>query len=479
MKLRKLFSFVAISGSIASFVCAAPPTPINVVQVQPNSLFRDDAVLQRGIALPVWGSAPTGTQVTVEFAGQRVSALAQNEKWMVSLRPLTASDQPRPMVISSRTGTLTLKNIVVGDVWLASGQSNMERQLGPRPGQPELVHWKEEAASAHYPLIRQYYVSQNVSDEAAADVHGTWTVCTPTTAPDFTAVGYYFARDLYKAERIPIGIIHSSWGGTPAQAWISPEALKTVPQFKSFVPRSANPAAPAPATATPQYLPTLCFNAMIAPLIPFPIRGVIWYQGEANASDGKGYRTLFPAVIADWRKRWKLGDFPFLFVQIAPHVNMTPEIREAQLLTLAKVPATAMAVTVDVGAPNNIHPPNKEPVGKRLALAARALAGGERIEYSGPLYDSMTFFMNKVTLKFTHTGTGLMAKGGSLKGFTIAGRDKNFVPAEAAISGNTVLVSSKAVAQPTAVRYGWENVPDVNLFNKEGLPASPFRTDVE
>lgn len=217
---------------------------------------------------------------------------------------------------------------------------------------------------------------------------------------------------------------------------------------------------------------------MIAPLIPYSIRGAIWYQGEANAGKGKQYRTLFPAMIADWRKKWKQGDFPFLYVQLAPFGKQPPEIREAQLLTLAKSPNTAMVVTADVGDLTNIHPKRKEPVGQRLALAARALAYGEKIEFSGPTYRGMFENDGKISLVFAHLGTGLVAKGGPLAGFTIAGPDKHFVPAQAEIRSGGIVVSSESVKNPVAVRYDWGTY-DGNLFNEEGLPASPFRTDVD
>jgi sialate O-acetylesterase len=225
--------------------------------------------------------------------------------------------------------------------------------------------------------------------------------------------------------------------------------------------------------------PAVLFNGMINPLIPYGIKGVLWYQGESNSKQAKEYLTLFPAMIADWRARWKQGDYPFLYVQVAPYGGMPPEIREAQLLSLGKVKNAAMTVTTDVGDADDIHPKKKEPVGQRLALAARALAYGEAIEYSGPLYESMKAENGKITLQFRHTGSGLVAKDGPLKGFTIAGKDKAFVAARAEIQGKTVVVTAEGVTDPQAVRYGWDNAPDVNLFNQEGLPASPFRTDVE
>jgi sialate O-acetylesterase len=278
------------------------------------------------------------------------------------------------------------------------------------------------------------------------------------------------------------------WDETAGKA--HQEDLKAWNQAAAEAKKAGKAAPPKPEPATPMPKqpgnpdggsgdPTLLYNGMIAPVIPYAIKGAIWYQGESNARNSKEYRTLFPAMVADWRSRWNLGNFPFLYVQIAPFKGQPPEIREAQLLSLGKIENSAMAVTTDVGDANDIHPSKKEPVGQRLALAARALAYGEAIEYSGPLYDSMTVENGKAVLKFKHTGGGLLTKDGPLKGFTIAGSDKNFVPAKAEIVGQTVVVSAEGVAKPEAVRYGWDNVPDVNLFNKEGLPASPFRTDVD
>ncbi|MEO7932075.1 MAG: GDSL-type esterase/lipase family protein [Chthoniobacterales bacterium] len=632
----------------AAFEALTGKKPEPPLAIRTNSLFRSHAVLQRGIDHPVWGTAPDGTDVTVEFAGQKISTVARDGRWKVNLRPLAVSDQPREMIVSSPAGKIVLRDILVGDVWLASGQSNMERQLGPRPPQQELTGWKEEVASANYPLIRQFYVPQKMAAGAVSDVNGRWAVCTPETASQFTAVGYYFARDVFKAIHVPIGILHSSWGGTPAEAWTSPEALKNLPEFKEMMEamdatQSGRPpkdvrgewlakndpgstpghgwemaeftpsdwqAAELPATldhmgqanfhgviwfrrefdlpaeaegkpallhlgklddedttwingqrvgatnswqnnrdyaipagamhsgknvitvrlvnvagnggwlvapnelkldftgtALPpvmlsgqwnyrtstsftngpawvmtsggpgQYQPGNLFRSMLAPLIPYPIRGVVWYQGEANSARASIYRRLFPAMINDWRQRWNIGPFLFLYVQIAPHKDMSPEIREAQFLTLKQLPNLAMAVITDHGDANDIHPSQKEPVGQRLAMAARALEYGEKIEYSGPLYESVAFAGNKATIQFSHLGSGLMAQDGPLKGFTISGADKNFIPAQAEIQGDSVLVWSDAVVAPAAVRYGWSNVPDVNFFNKEGLPASPFRTD--
>ncbi|MEO5715502.1 MAG: GDSL-type esterase/lipase family protein [Luteolibacter sp.] len=431
--------------------------------VRPNGLFHSGAVLQRGVVVPVWGTAGDGTKIAVQFAGQVVTTTASGGKWLVKLKPMPASSEPRVMKIVGST-TITLENILVGDVWLASGQSNMERQLGPRQGQKELVGWRESAAAANFPLIREFKLPLKFSATPEQDTSARWAVCNPENAPNFSAVGFYFARDLQPKIRVPVGIIHSSWGGTVIEAWTSPEVLK---QEGVDVGEARN-----------QNSPAVLYQAMIAPLLPFPIKGVLWYQGESNNGNAREYRDRFPAMIADWRKRWNAPKLPFLFVQIAPHKDMSPELREAQFLTLAKSENTAMAVITDIGDANDIHPANKEPVGVRLSLAARALAYGEKIEWSGPLYKSMKISGDRVGLTFTHAGKDLEAKGGDLKGFTIAGADGKFVPAAAEIHGTSVIVSSKEVPVPKAVRYGWENVPDVNLFNQDGLPASPFRTDV-
>jgi sialate O-acetylesterase len=280
-------------------------------------------------------------------------------------------------------------------------------------------------------------------------------------------VGYFFGSELHKSVKVPIGLIVSAWGGTPAEAWTPREVLeRDFPPTIQRHPPDSNKRA------------SCLYNAMLHPLLPYAMRGVIWYQGEANNQYAQEYRTLFPAMIASWRKAWNQENLPFLFVQIAPFQAMSPELREAQLLTWKTTPHTAMVVTTDVGDAKNIHPANKRPVGERLALAARALAYGEKLEYSGPVYESMTVQGSKAVVTFGHYGSGLLAKDGELKGFVIAGKDLKFVSAKAEIKGQTVIVSSETVPSPVAVRYGWENVPDVNLYNQEGLPASPFRTDV-
>ncbi len=478
-------------------------------EVVPNSLFSNHAVLQRDMVLPVWGTARDGEKVSVEFAGQKAETVATNGKWMVKLKPLKAGG-PFTMTING-DNSLTLTDLLVGEVWVCSGQSNMAFRISPA-----VNNGAQEITEANYPQIRQFYVPGKPAHEPVTDVKSTWQLCAPDAVKNFTAVGYFFARDLYKKLNVPIGIISSSVGGTPAEYWTSREAQLSNPELKQSVNSYDNavqtysarlekykqeePALlekynadteaakkenkPLPRKPTPPGDPVLTgsagglYTGMIQPLQPFAIRGTIWYQGEANSSRGKQYQTLFPAMIADWRKAWGQGDFPFLFVQIAPFKGMSPEIREAQLLSWQKTPNTAMAVTTDCGNAEDIHPTLKQPVGARLALGARALAYGEKIEYSGPVYQSMEVKDAKAVLSFTHMKK-LVAKGDILKGFVIAGADKKFVEAQAEIKGNKVIVYSPDVPVPVAVRYGWANVPDVNLYNELELPASPFRTDIE
>jgi sialate O-acetylesterase len=348
----------------------------------------------------------------------------------------------------------------------------MERQLGPRDPQPRIENWEAEVAAANYPEIREFYVPQRTSLTPVLDANGRWRICSPQTVKDFSAVGYFFARDIHKAEKVPIGILFTAWGGTVAEAWTSAESLKTTADFKNTVDSLRQ------ATTKPNpNIVTVLYNGMIAPLLSFPIKGVIWYQGESNNDRPKQYRELLPLLISDWRQAWRCGDFPFLFVQIAPHRDIKPELREAQLLTLKRAPNTAMAVITDAGDVKDIHPPRKQVPGQRLALAARALAYGERLEYSGPMLESVKMKKNTAVLSFSHRGRGLTSNNGPLTGFTIAGAEGRFVPAQAEIKGKTVVVWSDQVPSPLNVRYGWANVPDGNLCNKEGIPASPFRTD--
>lgn len=503
MKTPKLAPILALS--LASIL-----SPQAQAAVKLPALFSDHAILQRGMPLPVWGTADPNEDVTVTLADQTQTTKAGADgKWKVVLKPLKEAESLTLTV--KGTNTLTVNDVAVGEVWVNSGQSNMAFMLRND------ANAEATAAASTDPQLRFFAVGTNASDTPLDTVPGKWVSANPTSSPNFSAVGYYFARELRKSLKVPVGMLSTSVGGTPAEAWTSHESLASNPELKSIFEAQAaaiqtwpkavenyqknepklieawqaraekakaanqpiprKPVSPEDPTKNKRR-PSCLYNAMIAPLQPYAIRGAIWYQGEANSQRGKQYRTLFPTMIADWRKAWGEGEFPFFFVQIAPHQNQTPELREAQLLTSQNVPHTGMAVITDYGEATNIHPKHKEPVGTRLSLAARALTYGEKIEYSGPTFDSLKIDGGKAVLKFQHAA-GLTAKDGELKGFTIAGDDKNFVPAKAEIKGDTVTVSAEQVTKPVAVRYGWANIPDVNLYNEAGLPASPFRTDVE
>ncbi|HEX3726182.1 MAG TPA: sialate O-acetylesterase [Pirellulales bacterium] len=431
--------------------------------VKPHALFSDNCVLQQKVKVPVWGTTEAAEKVTVSIAGKEASAMPRDGKWRVELPALTAGG-PHVLSISQGGDNVELKNVLVGEVWICGGQSNMQWELKQSDGGTEAI------ATAGNPKLRLFTVPRHRADNPESEVAGAWTVAGPDTAGDFTAVGYYFGRDLQKELAVPVGLISSNVGGTAAEEWMSKDSIDSNPELKNMT--------------KPQNATTL-YNAMIAPLAPFAIKGAIWYQGESNAGRAYQYRTLLPAMIKNWRDTFGQGDFPFLIVQIAPYEAIVhepqdsawAEIRDAQRYVVEHVPNTALVVTTDVGDEKDIHPRRKEPVGHRLSLAARAVAYGEKVEFSGPVYEGMSVTGDQATLRFTHATSGLVAKGGPLTGFTIAGEDKKFYNAQAKIVGNTVVVSSDKVAKPVAVRYGWAAYPVVNLWNGDDLPASPFRTD--
>lgn len=470
------------------------------------ALFDNHMVIQRDLPVHVWGKAAAGESVSVSFrGGTRTTAADGLGLWSVWLPPGPAGG---PFELTVRgTNTIALHDVLAGDVWVASGQSNMEWPLkNARDGEVETNR-------ANHPQIRLFRVNNKVANYPLDDVNAKpWAVCTPEAAGDFSAVAYFFGRNLQEKRRVPIGLIESAWGGTPAEAWTSLRTLSgdpaLMPVFAEWSKMTENSAvtklkreqqlaewqqavdrAKAEGKQPPNYpwepnqdnswQPAGLFNAMIAPLTRFPIRGAIWYQGESNASAERVslYARLFGAMIQDWRRAWGQGDFPFLFVQLANFKTKArwPELREAQTQTLG-LANTGMAVSVDIGDPDDIHPRNKQDVGARLAAAAQAISYGEKMEYSGPIYRQATAEGGAVRVWFDHVGAGLSARGGSLKGFESAGADRKFVPAEARIDGTTILVSSPSVAAPVHVRYAWSDNPECNLYNAEGFPASPFRS---
>jgi len=622
----------------------------SMAQISMPAIFSDNMVLQREMNVPVWGSAKEGSQVVVEIAGERAVAYADEKSNWTAYLPCLKAGGPYSLKVSGEQ-EITFSNVMVGDVWLASGQSNMNFPL------LDAKDGEEDAKTANIPDIRLFYVQNELSPKPKADVNGgPWIECDSNSVREFSAVAYYFGREIYRDQKVAIGLIQNTWSGTNCEAWTSQELLNTIPVMKqrlddffrrniaddsisanvrrennnwnlatnSFeglkknvhtrnysdkgwetmkIPCAINETAtgdyegiiwfrkeldlpagfkgrdlkcsmgqvdlagvvyfngericetswnydayrsfiipgrlvksgrnlivirlidswgkggllgPADsmfvridkleeptqvtlagswkynATLEPAFarvenfnrIPGLIFNAKIAPIIPYGIKGVIWYQGEGNAGRAYQYRTLFPLMITDWRVRWKQGYLPFLFVQLPGYSSAQyqneyewAELREAQLMTLS-YPATGMAVTIDLGETDNLHPENKLEVGKRLAIAARKIAYNQDLVYSGPVYRSMEVAGTKVRLRFICTGSGMVTKDNMpLKGFLVAGEDRLFHRAEAYVEGDEVIVFAPEVLLPVAVRYAWANSPEGNLFNKEGLPASPFRTD--
>jgi sialate O-acetylesterase len=545
-------------------ILSATPAIIRADVTMPT-VFGDHMVLQQDAKLPVWGWADPGETVKVCLGSENLTAItAADGTWRVEFPPRARSEGDAPQVLTvTGHNALTYQDVLIGDVWIASGQSNMAFGILNDERATEAV------AGADQPKIRLFRVAKDTAlDPRRGDaLQGKWTVCTPENLKagerGFSAVAYYFGREIVRVTGHPVGLVGTYWGGTPAEAWTSLSGLQKEPQLAAYVearqkfadtyketsiaypklkadydaanrawysgagkeyyretdawqaaslkaaaagkPAPAKPrmAVPKPSPPVPpdggQTAPATLFNAMIAPLIPYAIKGVIWYQGEANGGSQKSseYGLLFRRLISDWREKWGQGDFPFLFVQIAnfgtpaktPSEGSYPLVREGQMQALS-LPATGMAVTIDIGNPWNVHPKDKLDVGLRLALAARHVAYGESLVFSGPLYESNIVEGNKIRVTFSHVGGGLMmgvppstpdgmppAPAKELTGFGIAGADRKWVWAKAAIEGNTVVLSSDKIQEPVAVRYGWANSPSCNLYNREGLPASPFRTD--
>jgi len=644
--MKRLFLFLLLLCGIPGFS-----------QVKLARLFSDHVVLQRQKPIPVWGWAKPKEKVTVTLAGQTVNAMADTSgKWMVQFSPLEAGG-PFEMTAAAKSGKISVEDILIGEVWLCSGQSNMEFKVS------QADHYEQEKKNADYPKIRHFNVDREVTLVPQKDLKsGSWQIASSETVGGFTAIGFFFARELYQKLNIPVGILHSSWGGSQVEGWISKEGMLGSEELKNYaqhLPKTweeadkqldeklrkqifkdpkVNPSAadeakyteagydfsnwhktdtpigqwdwkgiwafrgngymaktitiPADLTSqktilalaendsenavyvngklitkgiikgvrkieipentwkagenklmikfgqmisTPRYglglqgsptdlyvgtekqkisiekdwmlmpsfadphtymhssnnVGTTIYNAMIAPLVPFAMRGTLWYQGEANAGRAYQYRQSFPLLIEDWRKKWsvngKPGNESFYFVQLSSFGNDESsnkgshwaELREAQTMTL-KLPKTAMAVTTDVGNVKDIHPTNKQDVAHRLATNALKLDYGQNIEYSSPMYDTVTFSEGKATVSFKFAGSGLMIKDkyGYLKGFEVAGEDKVFYFAKAEILGNTVIVYHPKGLKPVSVRYAWSNAPvEANLYNSEDFPASPFRTD--
>jgi sialate O-acetylesterase len=498
LELSMHFRVVTFAAISLLTVCAQ-------AEVRLASLFTDHAVLQRDTPLHVWGEAAPGETVTIAFHAQSVHATANSlGLWEGWLAPETAGG---PYTLSVKgSSTVTRTDVLVGDVWFASGQSNMEMPLAGFPPTAHVANASQEIAQADLPQVRLLRLDHISSDSPLAQIAASWQTCTPATAKDFSAVAYFYARDINRREHVPIGVIDSSWGGTPIDSWISLNALAAdaslMPAFANraqfadmqthlalaeaaekradaeaatqHLPRPEHPWHPDPVS----WIPAGLYNGMVAPFTPYSIKGFLWYQGETDSAPERAglYARMLPTLIADWRAQWHQGNLPFLFVQISsfesPHENWGL-IRDSQRRALDVVD-TAMAVTLDIGQRDNVHPPDKQTVGARLALAGRALAYGEPgLAYRGPLYRQTTREGSALRVWFDDAA-GLHGKGGAIQGFEIAGADGRFVPATATIEGETVLVTSPEAAAPTQVRYGWASYTDANLYNAVWLPASTF-----
>jgi sialate O-acetylesterase len=503
--------FAALSIALFLAGCDTPPpppaaNPVPAVQSDAHlpNIFSDNMVLQQGATVPIWGWADDDTLVTVIFRNQVVSTRALYGKWRVELHDLKPG-RPDTLIVSAKN-TLQFRNVVVGEVWLAGGQSNMEFPL------KDSFESADDIASAGNAMIRILKVPHTRLDSPTNDIHASWAVATPESVSNISAVAYYFARDLQAKYQVPVGIIESDWGGTPAEAWMDYNTLQynrdwhneiikeysvQETQYRRSLDAYENEKRQAQDSNTPftkrppgrPWKPSELYNGMIAPLAGYGIKGVIWYQGESNAGSLERawqYHALFTGLIVDWRSHWGEGDFPFLLVQLAPYMDIKKEpgpsawasLREAQFDSTKLLPNVGMAVITDVGMEHNIHPTKKKPVGDRLALAAEGIAYQEPIEYSGPVYKGMAVEGSHIVVTFDHIGGGLLALDSDLTGFSIAGDDGKFHWALARfVSPNQVAVFSPEVENPVAVRYGWADYPVVNLWNKAGLPASPFRTD--
>lgn len=471
MKSRMVFLFLIL----VTFYCTA------FSQVRLPDVIADSMVLQRHADARIWGWASPGEQVTVR-AGWTLDKFEtradNNGEWSVVI-PTTIAGGPYNIYIKG-SNEIVVKDILLGDVWICSGQSNMEYKINWMGGwsNPQFQMDSIDIEERKYPLIRLFQLEKNTSETPLSDFKGRWMPVNTATVADFSAVAFFFGRELNRRIGVPVGLVSTNWGGTPAEAWTSRETLEGNEDLKYYVERDYT-------GVQDQRKPSFLYNAMIHPLVKMAITGVIWYQGEANRNDALHYRKLFPAMIRDWRKQFKQGDFPFYYVQIAPNNYDEPMVgalvREAQLMAL-DVPGTGMVVTTDIGNPDDIHPVKKQEVGRRLARNALALHYGvQRLTYSGPLFERMEIEeydgIKRARLFFTHTARGLESTGGDPRCFEIAGDDRVFYMAQAAIEGDNVIVWSDEVINPVAVRFGFTNISEPNLYNSEGLPASPFRTD--
>ena len=515
-----------LSKFLSVLFCAVACQTV-LANVKTASPFGNHMVLQRNSKIPVWGTATAGEKVTVAFNKQQLMTTTNAEgNWRIDLAKVAAGG-PYTLTITGNN-SITFTDVYVGEVWVCSGQSNMDMTVAKEDRYwCGVINEATEVTSANYPLIRVFDVDFTPAATPQNELTGKWETVSPQTVGHLSAAAYFFARDIQKKLKVPVGLITTAFGASTAEAWIREDALVQQPACKPLVEsfkqkltkyytdtaaktkyladvekwKSDSAIAKATGKNIPrgprnpdpvrdQHNATVLWNGMVKPLVPYAMRGALWYQGESNSPTAKIYRQIMETLITDWRQQWAQGSFPFIYVQLAnigktydslPAKGGSEAIkREAQLQNLS-IPNTAMVVAIDNADSadmNNVHPKNKQEIGRRLALAALATVYDEKVAYAGPLYDKMEVQGDKIMLHFKHVNGGLVAKDGVLKGFAIAGDDKKFAWANATIEGNTVVVSNPGIAAPVAVRYGWGNNPPTSLYNKENLPASPFRTDV-
>lgn len=499
---------------VFAVILCGPMWVLNAADLKLAAVFSDHMVLQRDKSVPVWGWGDPGEQIAVEFSGSKQIVSADSSgKWTAKLEPMKANAEPQTMRIQGGTADrqIQVEDVLVGEVWLGSGQSNMQWPAS------KAANFEKEKAGASLPLIRMFTEKSAAAKTAAQDASGQWVVCSPDTVGDFSATLFFFGRELHGELKLPVGLINSSVGGTPIESWIAEDVQNANPELKAAVDKKAEEEALKVPMLKENYAKAIAkwnkdvekakaegrpepkkpgdplvrranrggagglFNGKIAPLIPYAIRGVVWYQGESNALNGEAalYRIQLPLLVNDWRRRWN-EELPFGWVQL-PNFKRASEgwmlVQEAMLKALS-LPRTGMAITVDIGEATNIHPGNKQDVGKRLALWALGDVYGQKVvATSGPLPAGHEVKGNEVIVSFTHCDGGLNAREGELKGFVIAGEDRQWKPAKARVEGEKVVLASTEVLKPVAVRYAWAAWPDCNLYNGVGLPASPFRTD--
>ena len=503
MKLPLLLALISLGG-----------LPLAAAELRLASVLSDHMVLQRDKPVAIWGWADPGEAVTVSFAGQSRSAVADaTGKWSLKLDALNASAEPRALVVAGTQGRkVEVQDVLVGEVWLGSGQSNMAMTVAG------CYHFDKEKAAAALPLIRHYRESSGPAEQPQAEGRGAWQICTPDAVGSFSAALYFFGREIHREVGVPVGLVNTSVGGTPIESWVAAEVQSSDPETKAnydtrlaaflkFDPAQApalhqkqlaiwkKASEKAKANGTPFVVPAPkdplamhklkggpagLFNGKVVNLVPYTLRGMLWYQGEGNAGNPGLYHKQLTQLVTSWRTLWQ-DEVPFAWVQLPNFTSPGegwPRVRESMLKTLA-LPKTGMAITIDLGDAKDIHPKNKQDVGKRLALWALGTVYGKNVPaISGPLPAGSTVTGNTVTVSFKHTNGGLKSiTGGPLTGFQIAAADQQWQPAEATIRGETVIVSSPNVAHPVAVRYAWKDWPDYSLANGAGLPASPFRTD--